>query len=316
MGEFQNIPINVTAAQLEQIASKNVNITEINENSDDTSIPTSRVVYEALQKIGLKNGAVMFFGTELVSDRFEVDVVNSSEVFYAKSGDLFYNTTERKLFLIRYIHTSDEEGIEPRTIVYEKVIDGDDLEKKLASKMPIFGKVQVLQYVEGEGYVYVEPESVDDIKNPINIEFDMSGNPKIMPKNRGGKIEGFDYGGGNVYGNLSMLGNSITQLPTPVENSDAANKLYVDKFSNQKVNLPIDTEGNIQNGTNGQVLQTNGDGTTEWVDMTGGGENIAVDQTYDPKSANAQSGIAVEYAISSAIGNINEALETVLNGGN
>ena len=34
-----------------------------------------------------------------------------------------------------------------------------------------------------------------------------------------------------------------------------------------KVDLPKDTFGNIENGINGQVLQTNGDGTTAWTDV-------------------------------------------------
>lgn len=46
----------------------------------------------------------------------------------------------------------------------------------------------------------------------------------------------------------------------------------------KKVNLPVDTEGNAVYGTSGQVLKTNGDGSTEWVDQSSGsGESGTTD---------------------------------------
>lgn len=45
-----------------------------------------------------------------------------------------------------------------------------------------------------------------------------------------------------------------------------------------KVNMPKDEDGNILNGESGQVLKTNGDGTTEWIDPPSGGSiNITDD---------------------------------------
>ena len=38
-------------------------------------------------------------------------------------------------------------------------------------------------------------------------------------------------------------------------------------LNNNKINMPKNTNGNITNGTNGQMLQTNGDGTTKWIDV-------------------------------------------------
>ena len=43
---------------------------------------------------------------------------------------------------------------------------------------------------------------------------------------------------------------------------------------NEKLNKVLDENGNITNGTSGQVLQTNGDGTTNWVD------NVSVNHSY------------------------------------
>lgn len=48
----------------------------------------------------------------------------------------------------------------------------------------------------------------------------------------------------------------------------------VTSLKENKVNLPKDSEGNVLNGTSGQVLQTNGDGTTSWVDQTSGKDDV------------------------------------------
>lgn len=48
----------------------------------------------------------------------------------------------------------------------------------------------------------------------------------------------------------------------------------IDSLKEDKVNLPKDSEGNALNGTSGQVLQTNGDGTTSWVEQTSGKDDV------------------------------------------
>lgn len=55
---------------------------------------------------------------------------------------------------------------------------------------------------------------------------------------------------------------------------DALNRL-----SEEKVSLPKDASGTVNNGTNGQILQTNGDGSTEWVDKPKGGSALTVTNT-------------------------------------
>ena len=41
--------------------------------------------------------------------------------------------------------------------------------------------------------------------------------------------------------------------------------------------MPVDAGGTVQNGTSGQILQSNGDGTTQWVDKpTGGGSSSGI----------------------------------------
>ena len=52
MAEFKDIVLNTTAVRLETIANMDINNEVIDENSNDSSLPTSRVVYEALKDIG------------------------------------------------------------------------------------------------------------------------------------------------------------------------------------------------------------------------------------------------------------------------
>lgn len=52
LAEFKNIVLNTTAVRLETIANMDINNEVIDENSNDSSLPTSRVVYEALKDIG------------------------------------------------------------------------------------------------------------------------------------------------------------------------------------------------------------------------------------------------------------------------
>lgn len=51
MAEFKDIVLNTTAVRLETIANMDINNEVIDENSNDSSLPTSRVVYEALKDI-------------------------------------------------------------------------------------------------------------------------------------------------------------------------------------------------------------------------------------------------------------------------
>ena len=69
----------------------------------------------------------------------------------------------------------------------------------------------------------------------------------------------------------SQMGESLQTI------ANAINGL---KNGDEKVNTPKDNRGNFTNGTSGQILQTNGDGTTKWVDKpTTGGITEETDPT-------------------------------------
>lgn len=53
----------------------------------------------------------------------------------------------------------------------------------------------------------------------------------------------------------------------------------ISQLSEEKVNLPKDDTGATKNGTSGQILQTNGDGTTQWVDKPTGGSSVPSETT-------------------------------------
>lgn len=59
MAEFKDIVLNTTAVRLETIANMDINNEVIDENSNDSSLPTSRVVYEALKNIETGGGGTV-----------------------------------------------------------------------------------------------------------------------------------------------------------------------------------------------------------------------------------------------------------------
>lgn len=59
--------------------------------------------------------------------------------------------------------------------------------------------------------------------------------------------------------------NPLQLDETLTDNSKAAPAGIVGDIKSDKINIPKDSNGNTLNGTSGQILQTNGDGTTQWV---------------------------------------------------
>lgn len=95
------------------------------------------------------------------------------------------------------------------------------------------------------------------------------------------------------------------------ENSKENIKDIIDNInsnSDKKVNSPIDNNGNVDNGTSGQILSTNADGTTSWVDLKEINPDllIKVDPTLkeEGKAADAK-------AVGDAISNLEESIESL-----
>lgn len=70
--------------------------------------------------------------------------------------------------------------------------------------------------------------------------------------------------------NKVNVSDIIDNLTTNAINKplSAAQGVILKSLVDKKVELPKDNGGNILNGTSGQILQTNGDGTTQWVDTS------------------------------------------------
>ena len=182
----------------------------------------------------------------------------------------------------------------------------------------------------------------------------------------------------HIYGNMSMYGHKITNLADPKYGGDAVNKAYADNLL--KVNDAMLFKGTLGEGGTITTVPTGSAGyksgwtykiitegtyagrfcevgdmlicinsyaghtnpmfvaNEDWVVVQG---NTTTDISYNPNSANAQSGKAIREAFENVpypiadneaankvyvdneifyvkqdIGNINEALEAVLNGGN
>ena len=75
----------------------------------------------------------------------------------------------------------------------------------------------------------------------------------------------------------------IDNLTTNASNKplSAAQGVILKSLVDKKVNLPKDKDGNTLNGTSGQILQTNGDGTTQWVNKPTTGTGGITEET-DP----------------------------------
>ena len=62
----------------------------------------------------------------------------------------------------------------------------------------------------------------------------------------------------------------------PREIVDAKAREDISKLSEEKVTMPVDAGGTVQNGISGQILQSNGDGTTQWVEKPAGGSSSGI----------------------------------------
>ena len=107
-------------------------------------------------------------------------------------------------------------------------------------------------------------------------------------------------------------------------------KFRSDTLNNWRTNNPVLLEGEagVVTGLNaiGDNLEDKtqkikfGDGIHSWNELdwwygpegTGGGSDVIVDQEYNPESENAQSGKAVAQAINSTIGDIETALDSII----
>ena len=96
------------------------------------------------------------------------------------------------------------------------------------------------------------------------------------------------------------LDNKVTtlkQVKAALDKRDA-NIIITQNNINQKVNLPLDSDGNILNGSSGQILQTNGDGTTTWVNKPStsggsGGSTVIASEAYDNVAALKEASLSV-----------------------
>ena len=64
----------------------------------------------------------------------------------------------------------------------------------------------------------------------------------------------------------------VTESVTAVEERVTTLETETSELHKEKVNLPKDSEGNIQNGTVGQFAVSDGQGGITWVDIENGNE--------------------------------------------
>lgn len=101
------------------------------------------------------------------------------------------------------------------------------------------------------------------------VGIDSNGLLYTAPSNTSGDIDLSSY--------QTKTDDTLTTTSKEVVGAINENKDSIDNLSDEKVNLPVDDKGDALNGTSGQLLQSNGDGSTTWVDADIGGDVIDVD---------------------------------------
>lgn len=109
--------------------------------------------------------------------------------------------------------------------------------------------------------VLIIKEKIGSLKNPYSLTFTGAVNDTYDGSEA--KTIDIPIGGSSV-----TIDDALSETSTnPVQN----------KVINEELALKISKPLKNQNGTNGQVLKTNGDGTTEWIDANMGGDVVDVD---------------------------------------
>lgn len=80
-----------------------------------------------------------------------------------------------------------------------------------------------------------------------------------------------------------MEAHSVQVDETGKRLDEALNELSNIANNDEKINAPKDSDGTVSNGTSGQILQTNGDGTTQWVNKPSGSTSTGgITEEIDP----------------------------------
>ena len=77
-----------------------------------------------------------------------------------------------------------------------------------------------------------------------------------------------------VAADIPTVDSSLTIEGQAADAAVVGNRLSA--LSEEKVAMPVDAGGTVQNGINGQILQSNGDGTTQWVEKPTGGSSSGI----------------------------------------
>lgn len=107
----------------------------------------------------------------------------------------------------------------------------------------------------------------------VELDESLSDNTKAAPAGMVGELKSNKINTSDIIGNLTTDDNSKVL--------SAAQGVALKSLVDKKVELPKDNGGNILNGTSGQILQSNGDGTTRWVDKPTTGTGGIAEET-DP----------------------------------
>lgn len=175
-----------------------------------------------------------------------------------KSGTSFFNDREAGLYYC------DDMAVDGEDITFSWLLSGNVLSEpgfvgfKVLAKRSVGGELRtrwntapavgtvLLTIPDGEGIIERYPDIINQLLTEMEAVKDIA-TPEAMQE----------------YVN-NYLNNNPVQPGATEEQLEG------------KINVPIDAEGNPQNGTAGQILETNGDGTTQWTDKPEGVEDGSI----------------------------------------
>lgn len=241
LADFDSVAINVTAEQLEKIAKMDINSEGLDENSDDNSLPTSKLVYNAVKKLGggevdqtynpeSENAQSGKAVEEAVSDKVtiysgtEVSIANPGEgkvmtinkpsgsvteppLWNVKKGDLYLNEDENRLYLCV--------GSTKSGNILDLIWVGINYIEETSNKMDKFGEVLITEDEETK-LKYTTLEVPDFFT--INTDAILTLNGNMIDLNP-------------TCGMIYCSGAVLTNMGEPQSGGDAATKNYVDNLA-------------------------------------------------------------------------------------
>ncbi|MCF2652119.1 SGNH/GDSL hydrolase family protein [Anaeromassilibacillus senegalensis] len=145
---------------------------------------------------------------------------------------------------------------------------------------PVYYKVQASSATDGENTIDPTPDQYAQFVAEVTAEADRAEAAANRAESAGGTVTPEQIAEAvNSYLDENpvqptAIDATLTQSGQAADAAAVGDRLSA--LSEEKVTMPVDAGGTAQNGISGQILQSNGDGTTQWVDKPTGGSSSGI----------------------------------------